>query len=79
MEGRSTACLLLDGGGAIGVMVDDEGLPAPREGGELVKVGVLDRLSAMRRDPVARGPDSVVRVSEDEIAACRGGQGPLHP
>ena len=46
--GQPAAGLLIDGRAAIGMVVDDEGLAALGEGSDLVEIGVLDRLRAVR-------------------------------
>jgi hypothetical protein len=40
---QAAVCLLLDGGGAVGMVVGDDGLAALGESGEISEVGVLDR------------------------------------
>jgi hypothetical protein len=76
---QPTVSLLLDWGGSIGVMADNQWLAPPSEGSELVQVGVLDRLSSVCRYQVSRDPDPVVGVGEDEIAIDRARQRPLQP
>ena len=56
--GQPAPDLLIDGRAAIGMVVDDERLAALGEGSELVEIGVLDRLCAVRgsRCPAGRMP-----------------------
>ena len=76
---QAAVCLLLDGGGAAGMVVGDNGLAALGEGGELGEVGVLDRPGAVRGDRVRARPDAVVGIGEDQVTARCRGQRPLRP
>jgi len=68
--GQPAVRLLFDGCAAIGMVVDDQGLATLGEGSELVEIGVLDRLRAVRGLPVRRWPDAVVGIGEDQSALC---------
>lgn len=69
--GQPAARLLFDGRATVGMVVDDEGLATLGEGSELVEIGVLDCLRAVRGDPVQRWPDAVVGIGEDQITTRR--------
>ena len=76
---QAAVCLLLDGGGAVGMVVGDDRLSALGEGSELAEVGVLDRLGAVRGDRVPGRPDAVAGIGEDQVTARCRGQCPLRP
>ena len=64
---------------AFGMVVDNKGLASGGEGGELIQVGVLGRLGAVRGDAVRAEPDAVVGIGEDKITAGGRCQGALRP
>jgi len=72
-------CLLLDGGGAVGMVVGDDGLAALGESGQFAEVGVLDRLGAVCGDWMPGRPDAVVGVGEDQVTVRCCGQCLLCP
>jgi hypothetical protein len=76
---QAAVCLLLDGGGAVGMVVGDDGLAALGEGGEFAEVGVLDRPGAVRGERVPGRPDAVVGIGEDQVTAGCRRQCPLRP
>jgi hypothetical protein len=77
--GQPAPGLLIDGRAAIGMVVDDERLAALGEGSELVEIGVLDRLCAVRGFPVPGWPDAVVGIGEDQLTSRRCRQRPPQP
>src|SRR5262249_21459388 len=76
---QAAVCLLLDGGGAVGMVVGDDGLATLGESGEFAEVGVLDRPGAVCGDGVPGRPDAVAAIGEDQVTSRCCGQCPLCP